>query len=100
MGLLFDYKRMRTQQIADILEVEPPFASRIGKELINSGLIEFVPDKRDGRAKLASLTKDGSKLLKKTEKHLRKNMKDYLSQILGPELETYMKVLKHISELD
>ena len=67
------------------------------KKLIERELIEFARDEDDGRVRLVNATDKGHLLVQKIERHMRKEMKDWLSDVEPAELVKYIGVLEKIA---
>lgn len=99
LGLVCENEAIRLRTLAGLLEVEPPFATRLARELTAAGLIELTQDPKDGRAKQVRVTSAGQERAARVEKALRANLQQYLKGIRLADLATYVKVLRHLSEL-
>ncbi len=99
LGVLHDNKEVRVQTVAVLMDVEPPFATRLGNKLAGKGLVSFSLDPNDGRVRLLSITPKGDALIKSVESVLRPNMKNYLIPINRTDLNTFLSVTAQLSEL-
>lgn len=97
LGLLDDQKKgMRPADAARELIVEAPFVTQMFRELKALGLVESLPDQKDTRAKLISLTTKGKAFVIKTEVYLRKEIKPVIKNAEMADLLSYIIVLEQI----
>lgn len=97
LGILYDnQKGLRLSTIALELGVEPPFVTRMYKELMVMQLIEESQDPDDSRARLLCLSKKGRKFVEETEKYMRKEMRHLFHGVSVNKIVSYIHVLKKI----
>lgn len=89
---------LRLSAIAEELGVEAPLVTRMIQKLQKKAYVEFKEDPTDSRAKIVGLTRNGAEFVKKTEAHVRKNMKSMLNEIPPADLLAYIAVLRKIIE--
>jgi len=97
LGLVFESKSLRLSYIAEMMEVEAPFATAIADQMYNKGFINRIEDKVDRRAKLISLTETGKRLVPNVEKGIKNAMRKIYKNISQEELGVYIKVLDAIT---
>jgi DNA-binding MarR family transcriptional regulator len=91
---------MRVQAFANLLDVETPFATRLGHQLVEKKLITIETDPGDKRVRLVTTTQKGYTLLDTVEIDLRRAMRAYLKPIDRTELDVYLGVTAQVAELD
>lgn len=99
LGLVFDHKKIRMRVLAALLDVEPPFATKLSRSLEAKKLITRRSDEHDNRVRWIALTPEGTKLVKRVEGNLRREMRSYLKTVSIRELVIYLHVLAKISSL-
>jgi DNA-binding MarR family transcriptional regulator len=100
LGLLRGSHTMRVQAFANLLDVETPFATRLGHQLVEKKLITIETDPGDKRVRLVTTTQKGYTLLDTVEIDLRRAMRAYLKPIDRTELDVYLGVTAQVAELD
>lgn len=83
----------RLSQLAAILDVEPPYATRLVLSLEEKGLVARRSDTSDDRAKQVYLTPKGLSRAGDIEKTVRTAMRSFLADIDPEELAIYLGVL-------
>ncbi len=96
LGLLLEVGSMRPKQIAEGVGVEPPFVTVMAAHLKRSGWVAEMPDKKDSRAKLLSITPKGAAFVKKAEIHVRNQMRRLVAGTAPSDLLGYLAVLESI----
>lgn len=99
IGALLEYSQLSMKQIADMLDVTPPFATRMCTELERKQLISRTPDDIDARSRIVKILPAGRKLADGVEEELRKDLRNLLRDISVEDLEGYLKVLRKLSQL-
>lgn len=97
LGLLHEAKEYRPSQLAEMLGVKPPVATKLINEMEAKKLLARISHGKDGRGAVISITSEGAKLVGNVESHLRQEMRDYLGDIGRDELVTYLKVLARLA---
>lgn len=100
LGVVSDETRnggIRVSDLAKLLDVKTSFATNTLKKLKLQGYIEYAYDQDDGRVRLAIGTNKAHLKVVEIERHLRKEMKAWLSDIQPHELMQYIMVLEKIS---
>lgn len=97
LGLVFESKSLRLSYIAEMMEVEAPFATAMADQMYNKGFINRIEDKVDRRAKLISLTETGKRLVPNVEKGIKNAMRKIYKNTSPEELGVYIKVLNAIA---
>jgi DNA-binding MarR family transcriptional regulator len=90
---------IRVSDLAHLLDVETSFVTNMVKKLINKGYFEYGYDEDDGRVKLVLGTNKCHLKVVEIEKHMRKEMREWLSEVKPKELVHYINVLNKISHL-
>lgn len=76
-------RRLRIQQLADRVVLSRTRVSRLVDELVTTGLVERLPDPADGRASLASITRQGRAALRKAAPVYLAGIERYFTRHLG-----------------
>ncbi|MDQ3099295.1 MAG: MarR family transcriptional regulator [bacterium] len=97
LGLIYDARTMRLSEIAQILDVEAPFATNLADQLQKKGLIKRTESKEDRRAKAVTLTKKGDTLIPVVEEKVKDAMRKIYKSISPEDLGTYLRVLSAIT---
>jgi MarR family 2-MHQ and catechol resistance regulon transcriptional repressor len=97
LGHLSETNEMTPSEIAILLNVKLPISTRILKSLVLKKCIVRRISHKDNRVIHAHITKKGKNLVNEVEKHLRQEMKNFLSDIDRQDLETYLKVVVQLS---
>ena len=84
-------------EIADLLDVQPPFVTNLVDALEKKRLVTRKEDTVDRRVKRVYVTAKGQKLVPEIERQLRRQMREYLSGVGFRELAGYVRVLQKIS---
>jgi DNA-binding MarR family transcriptional regulator len=98
LGHLNEVKNMRPGEISGLLYIKQPVTTRLLKSLEKKGLLERRRSEQDNRQVSVGITRKGSLLVRKTERHVRLEMRDFLSGIDVKELEVYGQVLEQIAQ--
>lgn len=93
LGQLHDHGKIRLAELAGYLSYDPPMVTKLAKLLEKKGLLQRLQDPHDERAKIVSITKDGSGLVKEIEPVAKKKLSQILNGVSREELLTYIKVL-------
>lgn len=94
LGILFDKRNdLKLQEIAQIMGVEPPFATALIDELEKNHLVQRLPSSKDKRAKCVQLSSKGMSLVEKIEKDLRNKMDMLFEGVKEKDMNTYLQVL-------
>lgn len=99
LGIVNDYQIVHFSKITEILEVKPPFTSRLGQQLTLLGLVSVGTDPRDGRKKIVSLTSEGKIQYSYIESVLKLRLKNYLININEDYLRTYYTVMQQLADI-
>ena len=76
-------RRLRIQQLAGRVVLSRTRVSRLVDELVTAGLVERLPDPADGRASLASITRQGRAALRKAAPVYLAGIERYFTRHLG-----------------
>jgi DNA-binding MarR family transcriptional regulator len=98
LGQLYDHKQMRIADLAEALDVEGPFITRLVNDLIKRNWLTRIDDSADARVRLVTLTSDARKKIPLIEKDLRSKTKTFLKGISIQDLLGYISVLEFIVE--
>ncbi len=97
LGVLFDNAQpLALVQLAEKLEVDPPFITVLVAGVEKTDLIKIEAHPKDRRTKLVSLTHKGRKLVPEIEKILRREMKTSIHGVNLRHLLGYYKTLQAI----
>ncbi len=88
---------MRPSDIATLMDVKTPMATRLVKSLVEKGLIDEKPVSGDQRGKMIAMTKLGQALLCKQEKIIRDAMREYMADVPREDLNAYLRVLAYLA---
>jgi DNA-binding MarR family transcriptional regulator len=95
LGWLHDHPEgLRVTALGEVLEVETPLITALLQPLQVVGLIRLNTDPTDGRAKLATLSGKGKKLVLKLEDQLTAHLKHFDECISSDEMRTYFRALE------
>ena len=90
---------IRVSDLARLFDVETSFVTNMVKKLNNKGYIDYGYDEDDGRVRLVLGTDKCHLKVVELEKLLRKQMREWLSEVSPKELVHYINVLNKISRL-
>jgi DNA-binding MarR family transcriptional regulator len=96
LGLLLEIGSTRPKHIAKFVGVEPPFVTVMATHLKKCGWVTEMTDAKDSRAKLLSITEKGKAFVRKTEVHVRNQMRPLVSGVSPSDLLGYLAVLESI----
>ena len=96
LGKLTEYDYLKPNDIAKILDVEPPLVTRLVSQLEKNNFVEKVESPDDARVKLVRCTPEGKKLIKTVEPVVRSRLRVLLKDVSLSDLIVYTKVLKSI----
>lgn len=68
-------------------------------KLVNDGMVKRVPDKKDRRVTLVSVTPEGKEFLKKSRKQVKKDIEMNLSPLSDKEFEELYNCMKTIKKV-
>ncbi len=97
LGALATNDCMRPSDIATLMDVKTPMATRLVKSLVEKELIHEKPVSGDQRGKMIAMTTKGQELLDKEEIRIRDAMRDYMSDVPREDLNAYLRVLAHLA---
>jgi DNA-binding MarR family transcriptional regulator len=99
IGILYDSKEgRRMSTLASLLGVEPPLITRMIMRLEKKEIVRQKKDYEDVRAKVVTITSEGQRIVKKTEKILRAGTKELFHGVSIKDLLYYIFVLEKIVE--
>lgn len=84
------------KELARILEVRPASISEILLKLEHKGLVERIPDQKDKRITLVTLTNAGRMQAAKNRRERAKFHSSMLSDLTEEEKESFVRILKKI----
>ena len=93
LGQLTIKEGQRPSQLAAILDIEPPYATRLVVSLEKKGFVTRRSDPTDERVKQVYLTKKGRLRAAATEKSVRKAMREFMHDVTANELAAYLVVI-------
>jgi DNA-binding MarR family transcriptional regulator len=96
LGQLFDNQKLQLNEIAKILEVEPPLITKLIDRMEKKKFVHRVTDSGDKRVKTVSITQEGKALIPVIERKVKACLKTALDGISLNDLLVYAKVLKTI----
>jgi DNA-binding MarR family transcriptional regulator len=88
---------MRPSDIATLMDVKTPMATRLVKSLVEKNLIYEQPVSGDQRGKMIAMTKEGQGLLCKQEVIIRNAMREYMVDVPRDDLNAYLRVLAYLA---
>lgn len=94
----YEPKKLRLQDLAHRIGVEPPFVTRKTQELEELGYIQRVADPDDRRAVCLGVTAKGRKVANKLWKVQRQTIYSVLSQWPAKDRERFVKLFERFSE--
>ena len=89
-------QNVMARELAELLEVEAPLATRLVANLQQAGLVASRPHPTDKRVKFLNATPEAKKLIDKVEAMLEYRLTKLLKGVDEAELKTYQKVLSAI----
>jgi DNA-binding MarR family transcriptional regulator len=93
LGQLFENHLIKLNELADLLSYDPPMVTKLVKRLEKKDLVKREQDPKDERAKIISITREGSKLIEEVEPKVKMTMAMILNGISREDLNSYIKVL-------
>lgn len=93
---LYEKETLRLIDIAQILDVEPPFVTSLIDVLESKGFVLRKDDPSDRRAKLISLNTKKLSLIPEIENQMNVTLRKLLKGLTNEELGIYKKVLETI----
>jgi MarR family transcriptional regulator, transcriptional regulator for hemolysin len=96
LGQLHEHGNVKLSILAELLSYDPPMVTKLVKQLEKKGLLKRVQDTIDERAKIITITPEGTNLIEKAEPEVKKIMKVLLKGVSSEELIIYLKVLTAI----
>ncbi len=93
LGQLYEHGNVKLNELAELLSYDPPMVTKLAKMLDKKALVKRQQDPKDERAKIITITKEGSSVIEQSELVVKKTMAQILQGISREELTTYMKVL-------
>ena len=93
LGQIHENGKVRLTELAELLSYDPPMVTKLAKLLEKKKLLQRLQDPHDERAKIVSITKSGTDLVKEIEPVAKKTMAQILRGVTREELLTYIKVL-------
>lgn len=100
LGLLADRPHIRPIEVAEILDVDPPFITVMLANLIKRNLITSKSNEGDKRSKLLVLTKKGHGIVKNLEAKVHDSLEHLMTGVNLADLKTYFKVLETVIKND
>ncbi len=100
LGVISDETKnggIRVSDLADMLDVKRSFITNMVKKLIENGYAEHAYDEDDGRVRLVIATDKAHLKVVEIERYMRKEMREWLSDIEHQDLVRYIMVLDKIS---
>ncbi len=100
VGLVYDYTSeggARVGQLATILDVEISLVTNMLNTLEGRELISRIIDPTDKRARRVVTTRKAEADVKKIEKKLRIEMRKWLGNVSGRELQGYVRTLQSLA---
>lgn len=97
LGTVSETKGMRLADIAELLDVEAPLVTNLIDMLEKKGLVQRKGHSEDKRAKVITLTQQGSDLVPVIEEKAQKIVHTLFKDIPEQNQETYCEVLKHMA---
>jgi DNA-binding MarR family transcriptional regulator len=96
LGWLYDNPQgLRISALAEVLDVEVPLVTSLVQPLQAMDLVILRIDPEDRRAKLASLSTAGSKLVPEIEAELAAHLQPFDRSLKPGEMEQYFSALQH-----
>jgi MarR family transcriptional regulator, organic hydroperoxide resistance regulator len=93
LGQLHEHQDIKLSELAVLLSYDPPMITKLVKRLEKKKLVKRTHDKKDERAKIIKITREGHTLIKNAEMRVKKTMRQILGGVSREELMTYLKVL-------
>jgi DNA-binding MarR family transcriptional regulator len=97
LGILMTRGEARPSDIANIMDVKTPMATRLVRSLLEKGLITEKPVSDDQRGKMIVMTKKGRGVLDDYETTMRSALREYLSGVERRDLIGYLRVLEYLA---
>lgn len=96
LGQLYENHKIKLNELAELLSYDPPMVTKLAKRLEKKAFAQRMQDPTDERAKIITITTDGSKLIEQIEPQVKIAMAQLLQGITREELVSYIKVLTRI----
>lgn len=93
LGQLYEHGKVKLNELAELLSYDPPMVTKLAKMLEKKELVKREQDPTDERAKIITITSQGSKCIETIEPEVKKTMAQILYGVSPNELQTYIKVL-------
>ncbi len=97
LGALAVNANMRPSDIATLMDVKTPMATRLVKSLVEKDLIHEKPVSGDQRGKMIAMTPKGQELLESEEIIIRDAMRAYMVDVPLDDLNAYLRVLAYLA---
>ena len=94
--LVGEHEGIRLTEARLTLDVEAPLVTVVAHELEQKGLVLSMPDERDARAKLLTVTDAGREMLPKLEAAVQASLKPLVRGVTQAQLKEYFAVLEKI----
>jgi DNA-binding MarR family transcriptional regulator len=97
LGILATTGEARPSDMAMIMDVKTPMATRLIQSLLEKKLVAERKISEDQRGKLIVLTPEGKKLLDEQELIVRDGMREYMKEVDRDDLVAYLKVVEYLA---
>ena len=97
LGILATTGESRPSDIAAIMDVKTPMATRIIQSLCEKSLVAEQKVSEDQRGKMIVLTAAGKKLLDEEEIIVRGGMREYMKDVPREDLIGYLRVIEYLA---
>ena len=98
LGLVYEHKQINLRTISGLLDVEPPFASRLSRKLLQMNFIEIEASPKDARIKQVGLSHYGHGRFTQIEMDLQRALQDVFIGVPAKHMASYFIVLQYISD--
>lgn len=86
-------QQLRVNELAERLDIAPPFASNLVKDLIKRKLLKRASDSSDLRVTVLQITNTGRELCHRIDAEVRPHVNFFTSQLTADERETALSTL-------
>lgn len=98
IGCIHDAGEIRLTELAAELDVKPPQVTVMIDKLASKGFVHTIMNEDDNRAKMVSLTPEGSELVPQAEADMRDFMRQYMKGANRSDLLAYLRVVTFLAD--
>lgn len=99
LGVLMTQGDTRPSDIASIMDVKTPMATRLVRSLAEKGFVTEKAVELDQRGKMIAMTQNGRDVIMNYESTIRANMREFMSGVDRQDLIGYLRVIEYLARL-